>query len=700
MRREDIPQITRALAATVSIIALGLPLAAQAEEQSQPAPDGQVDVNDGNVVRDTVTGDIIYVYGRGERRIGTAGAASEGGVAGADLELRPLLRPGELLEATPGLIATQHSGGGKANQFFLRGFNLDHGTDFALYVDDMPYNFRTHGHGQGYLDVNGLIPETVERVDYRKGPYRADTGDFAFVGSAQITTKDRIQPFATAEIGGYGYRRFVAGGSVDLGSGTLLAVGQAKFNDGPWELPEDFEGYSGLLKYSLPVGDGDLQLSATIYDASWNPTEQLPERAIGTPLCEDVYCAIDTTQDGYTERQILTANYTSDSWRVTAWAQHYDWQLLSNFTFFLEDPVNGDQLRQYSNQWSYGGRIEHTAEIDDTLTLRVGAEGRYDDIARVGLDETIDGVKEFTVGAFAVDEKSLGLYGEAIWQPVDRLMIIAGLRQDWYGFETRSLEGAGSWSGDLSDETLGFKIGANYELLDGLAFYANYGEGFHSNDARGVTAPTDPAPGLVEGGFEEVGLRLERGGLIFTGVYWWSNIESELIYVGDAGAVEPSDAGERHGYELTAFYKPNNWLAIDAVWTGTTSRYAGLPAGEDYVPGALDSSGELGISAAFPNWNASARLRYLGPAALIEDNSVRSDETVLVNLRTAWTPQSRGVLEGVEIHLELLNALDSEDKDITYFYETRLPGENAGVEGINSRIVEPRQIRVGFTKRF
>ncbi|WP_137681661.1 TonB-dependent receptor [Aurantiacibacter suaedae] len=697
MRREDTPQIARALATAVSAIALTVPLAAHAEDQG-PSP--QVEVNDGNVVRDSTTGDIIYVYGRGERRIGTAGAASEGGVAGADLELRPLLRPGELLEATPGLIATQHSGGGKANQFFLRGFNLDHGTDFALYVDDMPYNFRTHGHGQGYLDVNGLIPETVERVDYRKGPYRADTGDFAFVGSAQITTKDRIQPFATAEVGGYGYRRFVAGGSVDLGSGTLLAVGQAKFNDGPWELPEDFEGYSGLLKYSLPVGDGDLQLSATIYDANWNPTEQLPERAIGTPLCEDAYCAIDTTQDGYTERQILTANYTSDSWRVTAWAQHYDWQLLSNFTFFLEDPVNGDQLRQYSNQWSYGGRIEHTAEIDDTLTLRVGAEGRYDDIARVGLDETIDGVKEFTVGAFAVDEKSLGLYGEAMWQPIDRLMLIAGLRQDWYGFETRALEGAASWDGDVSDDTLGFKIGANYELLDGLAFYANYGEGFHSNDARGVTAPTDPAPGLVEGDFEEVGLRFERGGLIFTGVYWWSSIESELIYVGDAGAVEPSDAGERHGYELTAFYKPNNWLAIDAVWTGTTSRYAGLPVGEDYVPGALDSSGELGISAAFPNWNASARLRYLGPAALIEDNSVRSDETVLVNLRTAWTPQSRGALEGVEIHLELLNALDSEDKDITYFYETRLPGESAGVEGINSRIVEPRQLRVGFTKRF
>src|SRR5690606_7071916 len=203
----------------------------------------------------------IYVYGRGERRIGQAVAASEGGVAGADLEVRPLLRPGELLEATPGLIATQHSGGGKANQYFLRGFNLDHGTDYAVYIDDMPLNFRTHGHGQGYLDVNGLIPETVRRVDYRKGPYRADTGDFSFVGASSITTHDRLEPFALAEVGMYDYRRFVAGGSAKVGSGNLLVAGQAKFYNGPWDLPEDYEGYSGLVKYSAPLGDGTFQAS-------------------------------------------------------------------------------------------------------------------------------------------------------------------------------------------------------------------------------------------------------------------------------------------------------------------------------------------------------------------------------------------------------------------------------------------------------
>ncbi len=689
------------LATSAAALCAALPAHAQ-DTGSQPATasPASASAEDTNVVRDLDSGDIIYVYGRGERRIGLAGAASEGGVAGADIEIRPLLRPGELLEATPGLIATQHSGGGKANQFFLRGYNLDHGTDYSVYIDDMPMNLRTHGHGQGYLDVNGLIPETVARVDYRKGPYRADAGDFSFVGSSQITTHDRLQPFASVDVGSYGYRRFVAGGSVRLRDGDLLVAGQAKFNDGPWELPEDFEGYSAFVKYSQPLGAGDLSLSYSLFDASWAPTEQIPERAVGTALCADRFCSLDPTLRGETERHIFTANYLSDSWRVTAYAQRYDWDLLSNFTYFLEDPVNGDQLRQYDELWTFGGRIEHTARLSDAFSLRVGAEGRYDDIGEVGLDETIAGVTEFTVGAFAVQQASVGLYAEAIWRPTDRLMVIGGLRGDWYDFETRALRGALSWSGDASDNTLAPKIGVNYEVADGIALYANYGEGFHSNDARGVTNSTDPAPGLVEGNFEELGFRFERSGLILTGVYWWSSIDSELIYVGDAGAVEPSDPGRRHGYELTAFWHPNNWLAIDAVWTGTTSRFAGLPEGQNYVPGALDSAGELGISAAFPDWNAAVRVRYLGPHALVEDNSVRGAATTLVNARIAWTPQDIALLRGWEVHAELLNILNSDDDDIDYFYETRLPGEAAGIEGVNSRVVEPRQLRVGVTKRF
>ncbi|RZA11762.1 MAG: TonB-dependent receptor, partial [Proteobacteria bacterium] len=390
------------------------------------------------------------VYGRGEQRIGIAGAASEGGVAGADLEVRPLLRPGELLEATPGMTVTQHSGGGKANQYFLRGFNLDHGTDFGLYVDDMPMNFRTHVHGQGYLDVNGLIPEAVERVDYRKGPYRADTGDFSFVGSSSITTKDTAAPFAVVEAGMYDYYRAVVGGSAKVGSGDLLLVGQAKFYNGPWTLPENLESYSGLIKYSAPLFDGEIKVALNVYNATWSPTEQLPERAVGTQV-DDRYGTLDDTLRGRTEREILTINYNSDDWKITAWGQHYDWSLLSNFTFFLEDPVNGDQLRQYEERWSFGGRIERKFDFSDALQFRVGTELRHDSIGPVGLDHTIDGEFDFVRTAFDVKESSAGLYAEAIWRPVDRLMVIGGVRGDWYRFRTEDLGGETGWSGLVKD---------------------------------------------------------------------------------------------------------------------------------------------------------------------------------------------------------------------------------------------------------
>jgi outer membrane receptor protein involved in Fe transport len=686
----------RLVATMTAAIALCPALPAVAQDapaaDQPPEPDEHADEHDDDADA------IIYVFGRGERRIGTAGAASEGGVAGADLEIRPLLRPGELLEATPGLIATQHSGGGKANQFFLRGFNLDHGTDFALYIDDFPINFRTHGHGQGYLDVQGLIPEIVSRVDYRKGPYRVDAGDFAFVGSSDITTQDRMDPFALVELGQYGYRRYVAGGSAKVGGGDLLAVGQAKFNDGPWELPEDFDAYSGFLKYSVPVGAGTLRASLSIYDGSWAPTEQIPERAIGTALCEDIYCTLDPTLRGRTEREVLTVGYRDDAWRITGYVQHYDWSLLNNFTFFLDDPVNGDQRRQYEERWTYGGRLERTFDVMESLSLRLGSEVRVDDIGPVGLDATRNGDFLSTYGAFDVNESSLGAYAEAIWKPLDRLMLIGGLRGDWYRFRTRPLAGALSWGGTVKDHGLAPKFGANFEVADGVALYANWGQGFHSNDARGVTNPVDPAPGVVEGTFKEVGARIERGGLILTGVYWWSTIESELIYVGDSGAVEPSDPGKRRGYELTAFYKPNDWLVFDAVWTGSRSRYDGLPEGENYVPGALKSSGEFGASAVFPHWNLTGRLRYLGPHPLIEDNSVRGESTLLANLRAAWTPHSLG---GFEFYAELLNVFDSERHDIDYFYPTRFQGEPLeGVEDAVSRVVEPRQFRVGIKKTF
>lgn len=636
----------------------------------------------------------LVVFGRAEQKIGSAKAASEGALAGADLTIRPLLRTAEILESVPGMIVTQHSGSGKANQYFLRGFNLDHGTDFGLVIDDVPMNFRTHGHGQGYLDINGLIPELVQRVDYRKGPYRADVGDFNLVGGAQIRSVDRVErPYAIAEIGDFGWKRLVAAGSFEALGGDLLLAGQLKSYDGPWELPEALEHVSLFAKHTSQTPWGALRLGLSIYDATWQPTEQIPERAIGS-LIDDAYGAIDLDLYGETRREIFTAQLEGEDWRGSFYVQHYDWSMISNFTFFLDDPVNGDQLEQAEKLWTYGGRLERRFELSPKLSLLVGGEGRYDDIDSVGLYQTVAGRRFRSRGEFAVEEGSAGLYAEATWKPIERLSLTAGLRGDAYSFKTTARDSA-AWSGEVEDEIVSPKLSASYEILDGLALYANWGEGFHSNDARGVTAPSDAAPGLVKGTGEEVGARFERYGLVATATLWRMEVDSELIYVGDAGSVEPSAGSERSGVELTAFWRPRPWLALDGVWTVSKARFVDSP-GADYIPGALKNAGEAGLAIVQPTWNTAVRVRHLGERPLVEDNSQVAEPATIVNIRAAWTPGR------YEVYGEVLNLFDSDAKDISYLYESYLPAidPDGPVEDIHSRAVEPRMVRLGMKMSF
>lgn len=678
------------------VIALGMGVlsagAAQAQTQLAAADEA---------VPTNTTVDRVVVFGRAEQHIGVAMQATEGAVAGADLTDRPILRTGELLEAVPGMIVTQHSGSGKANQYFLRGFNLDHGTDFGMTLDGVPMNFRTHGHGQGYLDINGLIPELIQRIDYRKGPYRADVGDFNLVGGAQITTRDMIErPYALAEVGAYDWKRLVVAGSTQIGGGDLLLAAQGKTYDGPWQLPEDNKALALFGKYTHETPLGALRLSLSTYEATWNPTEQIPDRAIGA-LVPDAYGAIDPYLHGRTRREILTASLDGDAWRGTLYAQHYDWRMLSNFTFYLDDPIHGDELEQAEQLWTYGGRLERDLQLAPTLTAKVGGEFRYDDIDSVGLYHTEQGRRIGATSLFGVKEASAALYTELTWKPTDRLSLFGGLRGDTYHFNVRPLSPE-SWSGDFtpwggkqSDEVLLPKFGASYRLADGLAVYANWGQGFHSNDARGVTSPDNPAPALVKGVGREVGVRLERFGVVATATYWSMDSDGELIYVGDAGSVEPSNPSERHGIELTAFWRPLPGLAIDGVWTQSHARFKDSP-GAEFIPGALKSSGELGATYVRPKWNVGARLRYMGVHPLTEDNAHVSKPTTILNLRAAWTPSR------YELSLELLNALDSHAKDIEYWYESYLPAIDADgpVEGEHSRAVEPRMLRAALKVSF
>jgi len=636
----------------------------------------------------------IIVFGRGEAKIGVAQAASEGTVAGSDLLVRPLLRVAELLEAVPGMIAAQHSGSGKANQYFLRGFNLDHGSDFTTYIDDVQMNFRTHGHGQGYLDLNGLIPEAIDREDYRKGPYRGDGGDFALAGAAYMSTIKRFdRPWASAEIGSYGWRRVAAGGTVEnLGPGDLTLLGQFKVYDGPWEQPEHLRHYSGFAKYSTPTSIGQLDLTAHAYHGTWQPTEQIPERIIGTPVCPDVFCSPDPSATGKTTRFITNAKLSGEGWRGNVFAQFYDWNMYSNPTYANADGSSA-QIHQFDRRWVFGAKGEKTWHLSDKLDFTAGTENHYDLIQNVGVDHTDDRVFVEALGAYRVKEASASLYGEVNWNPIQPLRIIGALRGDYYhlSVKAKNPEAAALGEGSDHDAIVSPKINVAYKVSDHIELYADWGRGFHSNDVRGVVNYQTPVPTLVRGTGKEVGARFQHSSFTLTTTYWWLDVSSELRFVGDSNAVEPTGASRRRGYEIVAFWRPVHWLAIDGNYTASHARYDN----GDYIPNAFENAASAGISAIFDKWEGSVRVRHLGPYPMIEDNSVRDKGSTVINLRGAWKPAS------IEIYAEVLNVLNSRDKDIAYYYESFIPSFDAStVEGRLSRVVEPRTFRLGAKYKF
>lgn len=635
--------------------------------------------------------DEIVVYGRSIDQIGVANSGSEGVVGYADFENRPISRVGELAENVPGLIATQHSGSGKANQYFLRGFNLDHGTDLAGYVDGAPINMRSHGHGQGYLDLNFLIPEMVERIDYTKGPYHAAEGDFSSAGTMRYTTKAKLdRPFAEVIGGSFGYWRALLAGSTDLGQGSLLGAVETTVSDGPWVLDEHQRKFNGLLKYS--AADWSLGLSG--YANSWVSTDQVPERAIASGLIpRNGY--IDPDLGGSAGRIALTFNGKFGDTSVSAYAIGSRLQLTSNFTYFLDDPAGGDEFRQIDRREVFGGAIRHEW-TSGGLTWRLGADTRWDRIGKVGLYHTQAGTVVGTVREDRIDEYSGGLFGEVEAALLPNLRLVAGLRSDAIGYNVRSDLAANSGSGSAG--IVSPKAALAWKAGDGLEFYANYGEGYHSNDVRGATITIDPGSGtpvdrvpvFARSRGAELGARIERGNFNASLVGFWLNLDSELVFVGDAGTTEPKAASRRYGTELALFWRPVQGVTIDGSASWTHARFRGVAAGQDFIPGATPFVLGGGISAKLtPQLTATARIRHFASAPLIEDGSQRSQATTMVNLGAYWETGR------VRIGLDVLNLFDAKDPDISYWYASRLPGELAeGIEDRHIHPVEPRQVRI------
>ncbi len=637
----------------------------------------------------------IVVFGRGQVKIGTAEAASEGTVSGADLLVRPLLRVAELVEAVPGMIAAQHSGSGKANQYFLRGFNLDHGSDFTAYVDGVQMNLRSHGHGQGYLDLNGLIPEIVAREDFRKGPYRADGGDFALAGAAYFRTIDSYdRPWASAELGSYGWRRLAAGGTLEnVAAGTLTMVAEGKAYDGPWQQPEKLRHLAGFGKYRRQFGTVDLAVTLHAYHATWRPTEQIPERAIGSKICPDVFCSPDPSARGRTTRLIGNVYAEGGGWKANIYGQFYDWRMFSNPTYADPDGTSA-QIEQFDRRWIVGGRGARNWAVLPKLELTLGGEARHDHVGDVGVYRTASRRLLGSLGRYRLQESSAALFGEARWNPAPGLRLVGGLRGDYYGFAVRARDAkAASLGTGTGDSVLvSPKASIAYAPATWIEFYGNWGRGFHSNDVRGAVNRESAVPLLVRGDGREVGARLQRGSVSLTATYWWLDVDSELRFVGDANSVEPTGASWRRGYELVGFWRPTSWLALDATYTASHARYDN----GDRIPNAFENAASAGVSLTAGPWEGSLRVRHLGPYPLIEDNSVRDRGSTVVNARAAWK-RSR-----LELYGEVLNLLASRDKDIAYRYESYLPAidGNGPQNGRLSRVVEPRSIRLGVRHVF
>ena len=657
---------------------------------------------------DTSQGQTIIVIGRAADLIGKAGAASEGQVAKVDLEDRPIQRIGELLETIPGFIATQHSGGGKANQYFLRGFNLDHGTDFAAFIDGVPINMRTHGHGQGYLDLGFIIPELVDHLDFAKGPYRADTGDFGTAGAARFTTVDSFDaPFIRADVGTSDYYRILAGGSTKLGAGTALLAVEARYDDGPYDLPQDLKLINAFAKWTGPLGGGTLRASLSGYHVKFRSSEQIPKRAVDSGLISR-FGFLDTDLGGETTRIAGTLNYTDDKdapLTISAFVHYYDFSLISNFTYFLDNPVDGDEFTQLDRRIVAGGRIDKKFNFDVAgmpTDLTIGAETRFDFIQPVALLRTAGGQTLSTVRRDKVTESSGAIYAEATFHPTSTVRVILGARADGYRFNIRSDLAANS--GKSTATLFSPKASLAWTPIKAAELYLNYGQGFHSNDARGTSINIDPNNGgpadrtspLVRGTGYEAGVRLRPvDGLTLTGTVWALDLNSELLFLGDGGTTEASGASKRRGYELSVFYKPAPWLTFDSEYTKSRGRLNDLPAGANYVPGAIEQVIAGGFVARYGRASFAARARHFGSYALIEDNSVRADPLTVVNGRIGYS------LGRVEVAADVINIFNSRDKEIEYFYASRLPGEPVdGVEDRHYKSVEPRQLRVSATVKF
>ncbi len=654
----------------------------------------------------------VVVTGSSTNLIGVADSANVGTVTKQQLEARTVYRPGELLEATPGLIVSQHSGEGKANQFYLRGFNLDHGTDLRTSVDGMLVNQRSHAHGQGWTDLNFLIPELASGMEYKKGPYYASEGDFSSAGAVSVKYANTLeQGIASVGLGQNGFRRVLLADSPSFGSGHLLYALEAMHNDGPFVHPDRYRKVNGVLRYSEGDAANGFNVSAMGYRATWNATDQIPKRAVDAGQL-DRFDAIDTSDGGEAHRYSLSGAWrrsdASSSTQVNAFLIDWKLNLFSNFTYFLDDPLNGDQFSQPDRRRTTGLNASHMwrvtglgSESENTVGVQFQNDNVFNGLLSTRARQTVS-----TTRRDHLVETSVGVYAENAtrWTPWFRT--VAGVRADSYRFNVKSDNPANS--GKVTASIANPKLGLIFGPWSQTEYYVNLGGGFHSNDARGTTLTVDPktgdpadkVPALVRAKGIELGMRMALVPGLQTSVSVYQlDFGSELVFAGDAGTTEAGRPSRRAGIEVANYYKFSDWLTVDADVAFARARFRDNdPDGiGSRIPGSVEGVASIALALDHLGpWFGALQVRYFGPRPLIEDNSVRSSSTTTINGRVGYK-----VSPTVRVELEGFNLADRKTSAIDYYYTSRLPGEAAaGVNDIHLHPIESRSFRVSLALNF
>ena len=694
----------------------------------------------------------IKVQGREDDLIGIAESGTQGTVGATEIQDRPILRSGEVLETVPGLIITQHAGGGKANQYYLRGFNLDHGTDFAIFIDDMPLNLPSHAHGEGYSDMNIVIPEFVKRVNFEKGPYYADIGNYGSAGSAHVEYFRTLEKnFAKVEGGTYGYGRAVFGASHKLGPGSLLAGAEVYYDNGPWGHPDAFTKMNGLLTYSQGDDANGASITARGYHGRWHSSDQIPVSAVSLV---GLYGTLDPTDGGHSQRYSLQPEWhrqsSTSATKVAAYLFYYDLDLFSDFTYFLVDPVHGDQFEQQDRRWVAGFDAHHTVygqwagrKVENTVGLQLRNDwihnGLYATENRVRMEKSDYNTDDSTPPTLpATRERDrftdtiVGFYAENKIQWADKFRSVVALRGDDQKFIVTSLAYSASINAANSGSASKFLPSPKLNLIFGpwanTEFYAQGGFSFHSNDGRGTTQTVEPIsvdnpypntpsskiPPLVQTKGGEIGARtVAVPHLQSTVSLWYLRSNSELQQSGDTGGTSASaQPSNRYGVEWANYYTPTEHLAVDFDFANSRAQFTEIDgddaapnsAGGKHVPEAVGVVISSGVTVHdYAGFSSSLRLRYFGPRDLTSDGIFRSNQTVMLNGELGYQIKKKW-----HVSAEFLNMLDREDSDIDYAYESRvMPGLTAGGTPIGAaeftRVahpVEPFQVRFGFKRSF